>query len=98
MPWEFQCDNQLCITLDYVCDSDDDCRDNSDELNCQDLCDNKTQVQQKLMQLPYNFITNLVWTLESENGCVWASKCETKRRKPNAALISIIISQPNSMR
>ena len=41
---EFVCDNKLCIPLDYVCDSDDDCRDGSDEQNCPDLCDAATQV------------------------------------------------------
>lgn len=43
-PWEFTCNNRLCIPLDYVCDSDNDCRDGSDEKFCQEICDNSTQV------------------------------------------------------
>ena len=31
---EFQCSNQRCILKDYVCDSDNDCKDGSDEVNC----------------------------------------------------------------
>ena len=31
---EFTCDNGNCIRVDWVCDDDDDCLDNSDERNC----------------------------------------------------------------
>lgn len=31
---QFQCQNGNCIAFDFVCDEDDDCRDNSDELDC----------------------------------------------------------------
>lgn len=31
---QFQCDNGLCIPKQWTCDSDNDCEDYSDELNC----------------------------------------------------------------
>ena len=31
---EFTCDNHRCINASVRCDGKDDCRDNSDELNC----------------------------------------------------------------
>jgi len=31
---QFTCDNQFCIPKSWQCDDDNDCRDNSDEMNC----------------------------------------------------------------
>ena len=31
---EFQCTNERCVYEAFVCDGDDDCEDNSDELHC----------------------------------------------------------------
>lgn len=31
---QFECMNGLCIPLEWLCDGDNDCRDNSEELNC----------------------------------------------------------------
>ena len=31
---EFQCENRNCIRLPLFCDGEDDCGDNSDEVDC----------------------------------------------------------------
>ena len=33
-PTEFSCENQRCILKGWLCDGQNDCGDNSDELNC----------------------------------------------------------------
>ena len=33
-PNEMQCHNEKCVQKIWVCDGEDDCGDNSDELNC----------------------------------------------------------------
>lgn len=37
-PTEFVCENKHCIPFEYYCDGDDDCKDNSDEKGCQEMC------------------------------------------------------------
>ena len=37
-PNEFQCDNNQCVGKAWICDSDDDCGDGSDERNCDGPC------------------------------------------------------------
>ena len=41
---EFTCTNRMCISSDFVCDSHNDCKDSSDELNCgtENPCDSFT--------------------------------------------------------
>lgn len=31
---QFECANGLCVHRTWLCDDDNDCKDNSDELNC----------------------------------------------------------------
>lgn len=59
----FQCDNKRCVPLKYVCDSDDDCRDNSDERNCPNTCSSSDQFQCTLDSacLPVSMKCNAVW-------------------------------------
>lgn len=33
-PNEFQCDNKKCVLKTWLCDSDNDCGDGSDEATC----------------------------------------------------------------
>ncbi|KAH9487496.1 hypothetical protein Btru_074770, partial [Bulinus truncatus] len=38
LPNEIKCDNNLCIPANWVCDGDNDCRDNWDERDCYHSC------------------------------------------------------------
>lgn len=40
---EFRCKNQRCINVEYICDREDDCGDNSDEINCKSFCNSSNQ-------------------------------------------------------
>merc|ERR1712141_196549 len=40
---EFACGDGTCITLDWKCDSMDDCGNNADEADCEPKCDPATQ-------------------------------------------------------
>lgn len=72
---EFVCANKLCVPLDYVCDSDDDCRDGSDEQNCPDICDSATQV----IILIHN-ISIIIWVYDRFCICKFNNKYLTKAK------------------
>jgi len=45
---QFTCNNSRCIPLSYVCDTDNDCGDLSDEANCGTCADHSTDVVMKV--------------------------------------------------
>ena len=75
-PWEFKCDNGMCITKTSVCDTVNDCRDGSDEkeekcsklqlpTKCANLCYENNKIA-KLMSPEQNNIIPLNHTTLAE--------------------------------
>lgn len=55
-PNEFQCNNRKCVLKTWLCDSDNDCGDNSDELNCAPSPPGKLLKGKEIVVLPVMFI------------------------------------------
>ncbi|KTF85092.1 hypothetical protein cypCar_00012330, partial [Cyprinus carpio] len=76
-PNEFKCQNGRCALKLWRCDGDNDCQDNSDEMNCRHILSLKQQLDRgqgmklnagvsKLPQFKYDSIDRI--TMSSENG------------------------------
>lgn len=83
---EFTCTNRMCISSDFVCDSHNDCKDSSDELNCgtENPCDSFTlnvlyisnhDASSPLTSLKWSCLLILIFTLSTQNDALlWCHK------------------------
>jgi len=69
----FHCSNGACINEKFKCDKQDDCGDNSDELDCAQNCNFYLASSGDVVESPYYPhkyapLTNCKWTLEGPQG------------------------------
>ncbi|CAK8676017.1 unnamed protein product [Clavelina lepadiformis] len=61
---KFLCENQNCISNKWVCDGEDDCRDNSDELHC-----NNITCQEQEFRCNNSVCVSRKWLCDGEDDC-----------------------------
>jgi hypothetical protein len=69
----FHCSNGHCINREFLCDGQNDCGDNSDELNCPERCHYHLESSGDIIESTnypgkYQSYSNCKWTLEGPRG------------------------------
>ncbi|CAB4057448.1 unnamed protein product [Lepeophtheirus salmonis] len=69
----FHCSNGKCVNEEFVCDNENDCGDDSDEIHCPETCHYHLEssgdiIESKNYPLKYDSLSNCKWTLEGPQG------------------------------
>ncbi|XP_040577922.1 uncharacterized protein uif [Lepeophtheirus salmonis] len=69
----FHCSNGKCVNEEFVCDNENDCGDDSDEIHCPETCHYHLEssgdiIESKNYPLKYDSLSDCKWTLEGPQG------------------------------